>query len=112
MMVLKTPILITIEYEDEIHKLTTFTSEYRSLMHLIFDKIYTDDFGDCKGVGRCGTCIVEILNNITIANQSDRNEAATLSKLEHSTPTSRLACQILIDEKINNLHCKIPKLNL
>lgn len=65
----KIPITNTVEYEAKFYYLNTFIFDYRSLMSLIFDTIITDDFGDCKGTRRCGTCLVEILNNPEIAQQ-------------------------------------------
>jgi len=78
-------------------------------MQLICDQIITDDFGDCKGTGRCGTCLIEILNNSKMASQRIGNEASTIKKLNQIVNNSRLACQILIDNQINNLQCKIIK---
>jgi 2Fe-2S ferredoxin len=102
-------ITIYVQYDNDIHTLKTHKNEYRSLMQLIYDQIITDDFGDCKGTGRCGTCLIEILNNPKIANQQFGNETATINKLDQIVKNSRLACQILIDNQINNLQCKIIK---
>ena len=55
-------IRFTIIDGDKERVVETYTSEYRNLMALITDKIYVEDFGDCQGMGRCGTCVVEILN--------------------------------------------------
>lgn len=32
-------------------------------MALLYDKFYMEDFGECKGIGRCGTCHIHILND-------------------------------------------------
>jgi ferredoxin len=45
-------ITVTICYEG---------NEYRSLMMLIYDQIYPEGFGECLGMGKCGTCLVEIV---------------------------------------------------
>lgn len=103
------PIMITVECEAKLYHLKTFIFEYRSLMALIFDNIITDDFGDCKGTGRCGTCLVEILNNPEIALQRYGNEVSTIKKLEDVPNDSRLACQIQIDNNINGLQCRVVK---
>lgn len=102
-------ITVYVQYENEIHALKTFTNEYRNLMELIFDKIFTEDFGDCQGIGRCGTCLIEILDNPEIAAQRFGNETSTVKKLDNIPYNSRLSCQILIGNEINNLHCKIIK---
>ena len=100
-------IKITVEYSNELHILETYPHGYRSLMHFIFDKIFIEDFGDCRGMGRCGTCLVEILNQQYANDGYERNEFTTLGRLGKILPNTRLACQILVDERINNLHCRI-----
>ena len=47
--------------EGRVRLVETYTGEYRNLMALITDKIYVEDFGECKGMGRCGTCVIEII---------------------------------------------------
>ena len=100
-------ISITVEYNNEQHILATYTHGYRSLMHFIFDQIYTEDFGDCKGMGRCGTCLVEIVNPKISSTNFERNEHRTLERLGETKPNIRLACQILVDERIHNLQSKV-----
>ena len=100
-----TNISLTVDYEGEIHHLQTYPNEYRNLMMLIYDKIGLEDFGDCLGMGKCGTCLIEIAPKIYL-NSYDRNEEATLLKAGAGYG-SRLACQILIDEHINGLTIKI-----
>ena len=100
-------IKITVTHNNEQHILETYTHGYRSLMHFIFDKMYIEDFGDCKGMGRCGTCLVEILNEQYPASNFERNELTTLRRLGEIPSNTRLACQILVDERVNNLHCRI-----
>jgi ferredoxin, 2Fe-2S len=85
----------------------TYAGEYRSLMALIYDKIYIDNFGDCKGIGRCGTCHVHLLNYTGDLLKREGNEEATLGKMPVTISNSRLSCQILIDEKINGLSVEV-----
>jgi 2Fe-2S ferredoxin len=87
--------------------LDTFPNEYSNLMMLIYDKIYPDNFGDCKGIGRCGTCHIKILSPALTLTHPDRNEKTTLSRLEASNTDSRLACQILINSSINDLRVEV-----
>ena len=87
--------------------LDTFPNEYASLMMLIFDKIYPENFGDCKGIGRCGTCHIKILDAPCTLPDQERNEATTLGKMENIDATSRLACQILITDKIDGLRVEV-----
>ena len=107
MAINRTPIHFTAYYEGERHELQTYTYEYRSLMMLLFDKIYTEDFGECKGMGRCGTCAVKISGVSNAVNTLDRNEQQTLSKMGVHGGDIRLACQILVDEKLENCTVEI-----
>ncbi|MFZ2284005.1 MAG: hypothetical protein WAV86_09030 [Lutibacter sp.] len=78
----------------------TYYGEYRNLMALLKDKLYLDSFGECGGVGRCATCIVNtsgIKGNSAI---KDRNEPATLSKMGHEDKSTRLSCQLLITKDL------------
>lgn len=76
-------------------------------MHFIFDRIYIEDFGDCGGMGRCGTCLVQIVNQKFSYIDYERNELTTLGRLGEILPNTRLACQILVDERINNMQCRV-----
>ena len=95
-------ITIKVVYDEAEYELKTFTGEYRNLMMLIYDRIYVEFFGDCKGMGRCGTCMIKILDNDTLLPASDRNEAATLTKSGIVTEGIRLSCQIMVDHLLDN----------
>lgn len=71
-------------------------------MMLIYDRIYVELFGDCKGMGRCGTCMIKILGNDTLLPALDRNEAATLTKSGIGIDGIRLSCQIMVDHLLDN----------
>lgn len=71
--------------------------EFRNLMVLINEKMFVPDFGECKGIGRCGTCLVNVQSKIPLPS-SNRNEMATLAKCAVQEPEVRLSCQIMIDE--------------
>lgn len=49
MVIQKCDISFTIIGEGEEYMVETYTGEYRNLMALITDKIYVEDFGECKG---------------------------------------------------------------
>ncbi|MEO5501130.1 MAG: ferredoxin [Ginsengibacter sp.] len=90
----------TILYEGGNYPVSCYEGEFRNLMVLINEKIYVEDFGECKGIGRCGTCLVVInLNSLPIP---DRNEASTLKKVSIKLPGIRLSCQIMITKALNN----------
>jgi 2Fe-2S ferredoxin len=95
---------VDVLYGEEEHHFQTYEGEYRSLMALIFDKIYTDEFGECKGIGRCGTCLVEILASTDDISTYERNEATTISRTSMEGKNLRLSCQIIIT---NHLKVKV-----
>ena len=75
-------------------------------MVLINEKIYVEDFGECKGIGRCGTCLIEIETSQPLA-PSERNERSTLAKCAVQKPGLRLACQVMIDEALQGAVVKV-----
>ena len=87
--------------------INTYPNEYRNLMMLIWDKIYIDEFGDCLGMGKCGTCLIEIVEMPLALSFYERNEEKTIRKAGISNANLRLSCQILVDEAINGLKLKI-----
>lgn len=97
----------TAYYEGEEFALQSYEREYRNLMALLQDKIYIEDFGECKGMGRCGTCIVKVEGLPDAVNILDRNEATTLSKAGITQKEYRLSCQILIDKNLENVQIEV-----
>jgi 2Fe-2S ferredoxin len=81
---------------------STYPGEYRSLMELIYDKFYIEDFGECKGIGRCGTCAVNVVAPNNVLAVWEGNEEATLIKMGIHDPSVRLSCQIMINEQLND----------
>ena len=98
---------ITVLINDEKYVLNTYTREYRNLMVLIRDNIYLDDFGECGGMGRCCTCLVEVINKDVELPIPDGNEAANLAKHQVTASHIRLSCQLMLEEKLNNLIVRI-----
>ena len=103
----KNSIVVKVLYDDEEYVLKTFTAEYRNLMMLIFDKIYVEDFGECRGMGRCATCVIEIIESDHTIPASDRNESATIKKTGIPEANIRLACQIPVNELLHNVTLRI-----
>lgn len=99
---------VGITAEGQERAILTRPYEYRSLMHLITDRLFLDGFGECGGMGRCGTCIVEITSCSGSLTLLDRNERTTLERAGRNQENLRLSCQILIDESINELSIQIP----
>lgn len=90
-------------YQGQEYYLRSYENEYRNLMVLLKDKICPDDFGQCGGMGRCGTCLVNISGMPDITEEFCRNEKNTLSKMGIKDPATRLACQVEIDENLKNV---------
>ncbi len=90
-------------YGGREYYLRSYENEYRSLMVLLKDKVCPEDFGQCGGMGRCGTCLVNISGLPDNADESCRNEQNTLSKMGTMNPATRLSCQIQIDEDLKNV---------
>lgn len=95
-------ICLTVFYSSEEYKIQTYAGEYRDLKCLIEDRLFTDDFGQCGGMGRCGTCIVRI-EGFEKASGFMRNEATTLLRLAPGIDDIRLACQIPVDDRLSNV---------
>ena len=69
-----------------------------SLMELIREDGY-EDWGDCYGRAWCRTCHVSIDRDTS--HDIDEQEAHALGLLSNRCKTSRLACQIAIDQRID-----------
>ena len=100
-------IAVTIYCGEEIYEIKTYANEYRSLMMLIYDRIYTEGFGECLGMGKCGTCLVEIISSVRELSFYERNEETTLARAGLPGGDIRLACQILVDESMDGVKVKI-----
>ena len=98
---------LKVMYGEEEYHLETYTNEYRNLMMLLYDTIYLEDFGECKGMGRCGTCMIEIVETINELPCLERNEEMTLKKTGVTIPNLRLACQLLVNEELQNATIRI-----
>jgi 2Fe-2S ferredoxin len=107
MPVKKQAIHFTAFYNGEKYELETYAYEYRNLMSLLYDKIYIEDFGECRGMGRCGTCLVKITGSQKGLNTFNRNEESTLHKTGIAATNMHLACQLLVDENLENISVEI-----
>lgn len=101
-------IRILVDYDGATTEVLTYEGEYRNLMVLIRDKVFFGYFGECGGQGRCGTCVVEVIEAPPELQQYERNEARTLERNDISDPKYRLACQIYIDKaRLNDAHFRV-----
>jgi 2Fe-2S ferredoxin len=94
-------------YEGRKYDLESHKNEYRNLMVLLKDQICPEDFGQCGGMGRCGTCLVKVLEFTRNSEIFYRNEQGTLQKMGIIDPKIRLSCQIQVDEDLNNVFVEL-----
>lgn len=97
----------TVFYEGQEYAIKTYPNEYRNLMMLIYDRIYTEDFGDCLGMGKCGTCLVEITGNRDELTSYKRNEETTITKAGLESGNVRLSCQLMIDHHFHGVRINV-----
>lgn len=90
--------------------ITTRHGGYPSLMYLLKEELQLESFGECGGVGRCATCVVQTSGITGNSAVKDRNEPATLSKLGFHEANIRLSCQIYITADLNDAEIKILEL--
>jgi 2Fe-2S ferredoxin len=88
--------------------LQSYEKEYRNLMVLLKDKIGLEDFGQCGGMGRCGSCLVNVPGLAKNRSPDISNEQNTLSKMGISNPAIRLSCHIEITKELQNVTVYIP----
>jgi len=93
------------DFYNEIIKISFTKHQYPNLMTLIADN-YPEEFGECKGRGLCGTCHIKVISG-TLSTPIEITEQKTLNTIYDSDRSSRLACQIMLNEKINNMTFKI-----
>jgi len=90
---------------DDVFNLSFTKHQYPSLRVLI-ENNYHEEFGECKGRGLCGTCHIKVTAG-KLNERIENSEKETLSKQLDVDNNSRLACQIMLDEKIDNMTFKI-----
>ncbi len=57
----------------------------------------------CNGCCSCGTCLVEFTNEqLALTSTKYCGEEQVLQKLKNSNPLSRLACQVIVSDKLAN----------
>ena len=94
-----------INEQGERTKVEFQSQSFRNLMELIVNVIH-EDIGDCRGKGWCGTCHGSVLVG-QIDDELNIDEQTTLGQLANTVATSRLACQIMVDHRIDGLVFKM-----
>jgi ferredoxin, 2Fe-2S len=82
----------TVIFGDEKFVTQIYDGEYRNLIAIIADKIVVENFGECKGISRCGTCMATIINWKFKEPAKERNEEDTLAKCSPNYEDVRLSC--------------------
>lgn len=100
-------ITLTIQHAGSVTTVHAYPHEYRNLMVLLVNNIYTEHFGECGGQGRCATCLVRVTEACHTKNPLSRNEEVTLSRLGIHSPNVRLACQFLVTEDIDGSEIEV-----
>jgi 2Fe-2S ferredoxin len=104
----RSAIKITVLENGTEHIIETYNGKYRNLMELLKDKMYLDCFGECGGLGRCATCIVNTTGLKGSSVIKDRNEPVTLERFGYKDePQIRLSCQLLVSSDLNKTIVKI-----
>ena len=92
----KNTIQFTVTENGHSQLIETFPSSYPNLMFLLKDNLGLDGFGECGGVGRCATCVINAEGISGNSILKDRNEPTTLSKMGYDEESTRLSCQLYI----------------
>jgi ferredoxin len=77
-----------------------------SLMEFLKGNEY-DILATCGGMALCATCHVEVVSGFEALNEISDDEYAMMDNLQNITPTSRLSCQLKLNDDMNNITVKI-----
>lgn len=76
-------------------------------MYLLDDQFIVEDFGECRGMGKCATCMIEVIAAPNLLEGLQRNEMTTLKKAAILKNNIRLSCQIFINDSLKDAVLKI-----
>lgn len=66
-----------------------------------------DILATCGGMALCATCHVEVINGFDKLKEISNDEYAMLDTLPNITPSSRLACQLKLNDSLDQMTIKI-----
>ncbi len=89
-------IQFTVIEKEKRYPIKVMHGNYPNLMFLLKEELGLDSFGECGGVGRCATCVVNAIGIKGHSATKERNEPVTLSKMGFTEDSIRLSCQIYI----------------
>lgn len=99
----------TVIYFGEEHRIKTWWGEYKTLRLLLSNKLNISGFGQCGGMGRCATCLIEITDVCGSTGFLKRSEHTSLQTLIKDYSIVRFACQIPVNDDLANVTIKIKK---
>lgn len=100
---------ITIHIQNPDQSITSLqapTDMGLSLMEFLKGYEY-DILATCGGLALCATCHVEVIEGFDTLNEISNDEWSMLDTLPNITPTSRLSCQLRLNDGLNNVTVKI-----
>lgn len=100
---------IKIHVQNPDHSVATLdapTDMGLSLMEFLKGNGY-DIMATCGGIALCATCHVEVIKGFDALPEISDDEYAMLDTLPNITPTSRLSCQLKLNDGMNNMIVKI-----
>lgn len=103
-------IQFTVIENEQRNQIKVVHGSYPNLMFLLKEELGLDSFGECGGVGRCATCVIEAVGIKGTSSEKDRNEPTTLVKMGYTSNDIRLSCQLYITPDLEG--CEITILNL
>ena len=102
-----TDITINVQNADgSVTPLTAPTDMGLSLMEFLKGNEY-DILATCGGMALCATCHVEVISGFDQLHEISDDEYAMLDTLPNITPTSRLSCQLKLNDSLNNITVKV-----
>lgn len=92
----KNTIQFTVIENGNSQLIETYPSSHPNLMFLLRDTLGLDSFGECGGVGRCATCVINAEEITGDSFIKERNEPTTLQKMGYEEESTRLSCQLYV----------------
>lgn len=81
-----------------------------NLMQAAIDNLVPDILGDCGGAAACATCHVYVDPEwADRSGSASEIEVALLDGLLETKPTSRLACQIIMNNSLDGIVLNLPE---
>lgn len=97
-----------IDRKGQSHEVQAPTDMNLNIMELVrmYELAPEGTIGICGGMAMCASCQCYVLNNISIPEKGD-DEEAMLSEAFNVKPNSRLGCQIQISENLEGLEIEL-----